>query len=70
MSNKLAIEVLQNRRAELVKEREKIWTEIGKKILEIDEALSGLGEYVPVEPEHKFIYDDESPDYIKQSIEA
>jgi len=32
-------------------------------------ALSEMGEFIPKEPQHAFIYDDESPDYIRTSIE-
>ena len=70
MSNQLAIEVLQKRRVELLKDRQQAWIETGKKILEVEDALRELGECIPKDPEHVFVYDDESPDYIKQSIES
>lgn len=68
MSNQLAIEVLQKRLEELVKEREKIWADYGKRICEIDMALQGLGEWThKADPQYTAVYDDESPHYIKSS---
>lgn len=59
MSKKaVVIDTLKKKRAELEAQ-----------IAEIDETLRDMGEYVSKEPKLDPIYDDEHPDYIKQSEE-
>lgn len=70
MSNARVIETLQKKRVELEQEREKMWQEITATIYEIDATLADLlGELTPKEPVHVAIYDDETSDHIKGSIE-
>lgn len=69
MSTSLAVEVLTERRQKIVGMKEKTIERYDKEVAEIEAAILQLTgkrswEEVPAEK-----YDDENPDYIKQSIE-
>lgn len=68
MSN-IAIETLLKQRQQLLDERQKMWERYAKEIDEIDAAI----ETINGKKSHEFLtdtlYDDEHPDYIKQSQE-
>jgi hypothetical protein len=69
MSNNIAIEALNQKRKELLIEKEAFLSRINPEINSIETAMEKLSGKKMTELESEFLYDDESPEYIKSSIE-
>lgn len=68
MSN-IAVETLLKQRQQLLDERQKMWERYAKEIDDIDVAIEAINGKKSHETTSEFHYDDEHPDYIKQSQE-
>ncbi len=69
MSNQIAIETLQQKRQQLLLEKETFLGRIDAEINSIEAVIETLSGKKVWETEPSTVYDDESPDYIKSSIE-
>lgn len=69
MSNKLAIETLQQKRQQLLLKKETFLGRINTEINSIEAVIETLSGKKVWETEPTTVYDDGSPDYIRQSIE-
>jgi len=69
MNNQLAIQLLLNNRSKLVSQKARMLERLNSEISELEKAIEELSGKKVWEIESVVIYDDESPDYIKSSIE-
>lgn len=69
MNNNLAIETLQQRRKELLIEKESLLERINAEINSIEASIESLSGKKVWETESVVMYDDENPNYIKGSFE-
>lgn len=69
MNNNLAISVLQDKRKELLLEKEVFLDKINKEISSIETSIEELSGKTVWETENEAKYDDENPDYITGSLE-
>lgn len=70
MSNKaVVIDTLVKKREQLILERDKMYQQFSEQISEIEAALETYGGKKVWEIGSNALYDDENPEYIKQSIE-
>jgi hypothetical protein len=65
--NQLAIETLEKKLAELIDLRSKAIHDYNAKISALQRSILELGGTIENIPSLAFVYDDESPDYIKSS---
>jgi hypothetical protein len=69
MNNELAIETLQHKRQQLLLEKETFLSRINAEINSIESSIESLSGKKVWETEPAMVYDDENPDYIRQSLE-
>lgn len=69
MSNTIAIETLQQKRQQLLLEKESFLDRINGEISSIEAVIETLSGKKVWEIEKEFVYDDENPNYIRASIE-